>query len=74
MIVIQSQVANTRNYRKHTIKDGIKQDDGYRRCKEKSETIQHITGACSCLAQTDYLCRHNEVANTVHQCLEKKYM
>jgi len=54
-IAIQDQVVNTINYQKRGIKDGIIQDDRCRRCKEKSETIQHITGACSHLVQPDYL-------------------
>lgn len=67
LIAIQDQVINTRNYQKFITKNAQITDDKCRRCKEKPETIQHITGACRTLSQTDYLHRHNQVANILHQ-------
>jgi len=67
MIAIQDQVVNTRNYLKHIVKDPQIQDDKCRKCREKPETIQHITTACSLLSQSDYLHRHNQVAAIIHQ-------
>ncbi|CAK1579245.1 unnamed protein product [Parnassius mnemosyne] len=69
IIAIQDQVINTRNYRKYIIKDPTVLDDKCRKCHIHSETIQHITGACPHLAQTDYTHRHNQVANIIHQTL-----
>lgn len=69
LTAIQDQVINTKNYQKHIVKNIAVKDDRCRRCQEKPETIQHITGACSQLAQNDYLHRHNQVANIVHQQL-----
>ena len=40
--------------------------------REKSEKIQHITGARRGLAQSHYSHRHSQVANTVHQELAIK--
>ena len=38
-----------------------------------SETIQHITGSCKAIVQTDYKHRHDQVASIVHQKLALKY-
>jgi hypothetical protein len=35
-----------------------------RRCGKEPETIQHITAACEQLAPTEYIKRHDGVANT----------
>ena len=47
---------STINYKKHILRDFT--DDIFRKCREKLETIQHISGACSALAQGDYTHRH----------------
>ncbi|XP_045492418.1 uncharacterized protein LOC123691877 [Colias croceus] len=60
MIAIQDQIINTRNYRKYIIKDPTIANDKCRKCNIQSETIQHITGACTTLTQTDYTHRHNQ--------------
>lgn len=73
MIAIQDQVINTKNYRKHIIKDPTITTDKCRRCHAQSETIQHITGACTALTQTDYTHRHNQIANIIHQHLAIKH-
>jgi hypothetical protein len=39
------------------------------RCGKESETIQQITAACEQLAPTEYLKRHDELANIIHQRL-----
>jgi hypothetical protein len=36
---------------------------------KESETIQHITAACEQLAPTDYVKRHDGLANIIHQKL-----
>lgn len=73
MTAIQDQVINTRGYRKHILKESQLPDDRCRKCRLQAETIQHITSACKLLAQTDYLHRHNQVANIVHQKLALKH-
>jgi len=35
------------------------------------ESIQHVVGGCSSLAQTEYKRRHDDVARVVHQALAK---
>lgn len=72
MIAIQDQVIETRNYQKHIIKTPLS-SDLCRRCNSSSETIQHITGACRAIVQTDYKHRHDQVANIIHQELALKY-
>ncbi|KAL3286787.1 hypothetical protein HHI36_001281 [Cryptolaemus montrouzieri] len=62
-ITIQDQVVSTRNNRKHIIKQNI--HDSCRRCFCPSETVFHILSSCSVLASTDYLERHNAVANII---------
>lgn len=71
MLAIQDQVIETKNYRKHIIKN--LPNDTCRKCNSSSETIQHITGACKSIAQTDYKHRHDQVANIIHQKLAHQY-
>ncbi|KAJ0173906.1 hypothetical protein K1T71_010052 [Dendrolimus kikuchii] len=71
MIAIQDQVIETKNYRKHIIKNLAA--DYCRKCNSSPETIQHITGACKSIVQTDYKHRHDQVTNIIHQKLAHKY-
>lgn len=73
MVAIQDQTIATRNYTKHIIKDRNLPNDSCRHCNTASETIQHITGACKTLVQTDYKHRHDQVASIVHQYIAHKY-
>ena len=73
LMAIQDQVIETRNYQKYIMKLPNLQNDGCRRCNSGSETIQHITGACKAIVQTDYKHRHDQVANIIHQSLAQKY-
>lgn len=73
MISIQDQVINTKNYKKYIIKDTSILNDKCRKCHAQPETIQHITGACTTLTQTDYTHRHNQVTNIIHQKLAIKH-
>jgi hypothetical protein len=57
-----------RNYRKYTLKQP-NTDELHRKCGKESETIQHITAACEQLASTEYVKRHDGVANVIHQKL-----
>lgn len=72
MMMIQNQIINTKNHGKYIIKDPRVTDDRCRKCHIQWQTIQHITGACPNLAQTDYPHRHNQIAN-IHQRLAVKY-
>lgn len=47
--------------------------DRWRKCREISETIQHITGTGRALTQGDYNHRRSPVATIVHQELATKY-
>ena len=73
MLAIQDQIVATRNYRKYIIKDPNQPTDLCRHCNNASETIQHITGACKSLAQTDYKHRHDQVAAIIHQQLAFRF-
>ena len=42
-------------------------NDVCRKCRAKSETIEHATGACPALAEDDYIHRQSRVANFVDQ-------
>lgn len=64
---IQDQVVATRNYRKYIIKDATVRDDKCRLCHTKAETIEHVISACSVLASSEYLKRHDNIAKVVHQ-------
>ncbi|XP_041982517.1 uncharacterized protein LOC121735681 [Aricia agestis] len=73
MLAIQDQVIDTKNYRKHIIRDRNVSSDHCRHCHKQPETIQHITGACSSITQTDYKHRHDQVAAIIHQILAHKH-
>ncbi|KAL0841160.1 hypothetical protein ABMA28_014906 [Loxostege sticticalis] len=73
LIAIQDQVISTKNYRKYILKDRTLRNDLCRKCNNKPETIQHITGACITLTQNDYTHRHNQLVNIIHQKLVLKY-
>jgi hypothetical protein len=67
LIAIQDHVTLKINYKKHILKQPI--DELCRRCGKESETFQHITAACEQLAPTEYVKRHDGVANVIHQKL-----
>jgi len=68
LTAIQDQVILTRNYKKYILKQP-NTNELCRRCGKESETIQHITAACEQLAPTEYVKRHDGVANVFHQKL-----
>lgn len=70
---IQDQTIATKNYKKHILKEPIP-DDKCRICGQKPETIQHITSACSVIANTRYLHRHNLTCAIIHQAITKRYL
>lgn len=59
VIAIQDQVIPTMNYKKYIMQDPHIENDKCRKCGIASETIQHVIEACTMLAQSDYLHRHN---------------
>jgi hypothetical protein len=73
MLAIQHQVISTRNYAKYIIKDKPIIYDTCRLCNQKKETIDHITGGCSTLANKEYTNRHDNVTKQIHQQLALKY-
>jgi hypothetical protein len=46
------------------------------RCEKGPETIEHITGSCTSLANMQYLHRHNNVTKIIHQqiAIDKKLL
>lgn len=68
---IQDKVIRTKNYEKHILKINV--NDVCRKCGLAGENIEHVTGGCPALANTDYLSRHNQVAKIVHRHLALKY-
>lgn len=67
---IQDQVIATNNYKKYIEKQDIQ--DICRICHQSSETIDHLITACSNMANTEYLHRHNLTTSIVHQALALK--
>ena len=72
MMAIQDRVIPTRNHQKYIQKLNIPSDK-CRMCHMESETIEHILNGCKVLSNTEYLCRHNQVAKIVHQDLAIRY-
>lgn len=75
LCAIQDQVMPTRTYRKYILKENLPTTK-CRLCNREEESIQHILSACSYLAPTWYLERHNNVAKIIHQelCLKFKIL
>ncbi|XP_017758216.1 PREDICTED: autophagy-related protein 16-1-like [Eufriesea mexicana] len=69
IIAIQDQVIATKNYLKYIIKNPDIQDDKCRKCKQFTETIDHITGGCKILAGKEYTERDNTVAKIIHKAI-----
>ena len=65
---IQDQVLLTRNYKKYILKQPDTEEP-CRRCGKESETIHHITAACERLVATEYVKRHDGLAEVIHQKL-----
>jgi hypothetical protein len=65
MTAFQDQVIGTNNYKKRVLKYSSNINDICRKFREKSETFQHITGACLALAQGD--CTHLSQSRTGYQ-------
>lgn len=53
MIAIQDKTINTRYYSKHIFKDPNTHSEKCRLCKLKLETMIHVTGGCTILANSD---------------------
>jgi hypothetical protein len=75
VMAIQDKVIHVKNYRKCILKEDL-QNDTCRRCEKAPETIEHITGSCTCLANMQYLHRHKNVAKIIHQqiAIDKKLL
>ena len=63
LTVAQDQALCVRAYRSFILHSS---DPSCRLCHNGTETIFHLLSACSCLAATDYLNRHNSVASILH--------
>ena len=49
------------------------EDSRCRYCHEQSETIDHLVSACPTLAKSEYLVRHNKVAQYIHWKVYQHY-
>ena len=63
IMAAQDQTLNTRYHQRKILKKQI--DGKCRVCGKTQETVSHITAGCTVLALTEYLHRHNRVANYV---------
>lgn len=68
---IQDQMVPTRMHRKYIHKE-VLATTKCRLCNAEEESVQHLISACTFLAPTAYLSRHNNVAKVIHQelCLK----
>jgi hypothetical protein len=65
MTVIQGQVIGIHNYKKYILdtnnnNNNNNNNETCKKCRQKSETSQHIAGACRALSQGDHYCRHHK--------------
>jgi hypothetical protein len=75
IMAIQDNVIPVKNDRKFILKEDL-QNDTCRRCEKVPETIEHITGSCTSLANMQYLHGHNNVTKMIHQqiAIDKKLL
>lgn len=64
VMAAQENALTTRNYCATIVKDGG--TDRCRMCGSYAETVQHLVGACSAMAQTDYRRRHDRMGLRVY--------
>ena len=62
----QDQYLKTKNYQYDIMKSISRTDANCRLCKGSLEAIHHIVSACSVLARTSYIKRHNRIGKYVH--------
>jgi hypothetical protein len=65
MIAIQDKVISTNDYIKNILKAPKTTNDTCKKCRQKSATIQHITGAWRGRARGDYTHRHNQAIKII---------
>jgi hypothetical protein len=71
MTGIQDGILPTRSYQKYVLRTPNVKDE-CRKCGEKGETIERITGGCKTKAN-EYLVRHNNVSKIIHQKLAYRH-
>lgn len=71
-LAIQDQVVPTRTYSKYVMKLPV-ETTKCRLCNDAEESVQHISSACSTIAGTKYLARHDNMGKVVHQLLCLQY-
>jgi hypothetical protein len=64
IMAAQDQSLKTKNYLRNIMKVGG--DGKCRYCKQYLETIDHLVSGCPTLAKSEYIVRHNKVAQYVH--------
>ena len=64
ILAAQGQSLSTRNYQANITKE--LENDLCRLCKAKPETIDHLVSGCEAIAATEYLQRHNNIAQYIH--------
>ena len=71
IIAAQDQSLRTKNYQAKIMK--TQEDPKCRFCNQYNETIDHLVSACPTLAKTEYLIRHNKVAQYIHHRICQHY-
>ena len=71
ILAAQDQSLKTKNYIANIMKAGGNASCRY--CHSYQETIDHLCSGCPILARTEYLTRHNKVAQHVHWKICKHY-
>ena len=71
IIAAQDQSLRTKNYLANIMK--TESDPKCRFCKQHNETIDHLVSACPTLAKSEYITRHNKVAQYIHHKVCQHY-
>jgi hypothetical protein len=64
MIAVQDEIIITIGYKKYIL--NAHNNNIFRKCWEKWETIQHVIGACHALVHGSYTHHRNQVDNIAH--------
>jgi hypothetical protein len=70
ILAAQDQSLKTKNYISKIMKIG---NPSCRFCGQFQETIDHLVSGCPTLAKSDYILRHNRVAQYIHWCVCNYY-
>jgi len=69
IVAAQDQAISTNHFKNKILKEET--ESKYQFCKQREETIDHLTSGCPILAKNKYLMRHDKVCTHLHYSICK---